>query len=101
MDNLIPNHPNDPDYEGVDTPTALDVANDIMNNVLTEYDITTWKSSTDAEMADGFRDIIAIIAAFKLDRNLSVLENRSFLLFEIQDYCERFLTEAAKSEGFN
>lgn len=82
-------------------PLASDVANDIMNDVLTEYDITIWKTLTDAEMADGFRDIIAIIAAFKFDHDLPVLENRSTLLFEIQDYCERFLTEVAKQEGYN
>lgn len=80
--------------------SAADVSNDIMNNVLTEYDITTWKMLDVEELADGFRDIIAIIAAFKFDHDLPVLENRSTLLFEIQDYCERFLTNAAIDEGY-
>lgn len=81
-------------------PLASDVANDIMNNVLTEYDITTWKTLTDAEMAEAFRDIIGIIAAFKFDHELAVLENRSTLLFEIQDYLDTVLTEWARKEGY-
>lgn len=82
-------------------PSSSDVANDIMNNVLTEYDITTWKMLDIEELADGFRDIIGIIAAFKYDQKMPILENRSTLLFEIQDYCERFLKNAAIDEGYN
>lgn len=99
MDSIIPRHPNNPDYEGADNPTAQDVVDSILNKD-SEYDFTEWKAFTDADHAECFRDIVGIYANYWYNSELGMLENRALLLAEIREYIEAVLINAARHEGY-
>lgn len=79
-------------------PSADEVAEDILVNKHSEYDISAWKSVSDAEQAEVLRELIGIYAHFEYDHDLPMLENRSELLSEIKSHLELTLKVWAERE---
>lgn len=89
----------------VTLPTAADVADDIMDNVHSEYDIFTWDTFDSFYQSELIACVISEIASFKAekisnDHQLNLLINRSERLNLIEDCIKKHLIEAAKREGF-
>lgn len=87
-------------HEDSPMPTAEEVAYDIMNNVHTEHDIFEWKYFDSFYQGELIAGIIAEIASFEADKSLSLLQNRSERLSNIESLIRGHLTSAAKKEGF-
>ena len=86
------------EHYSVDNPTASEVAEDWLNNVNTEYEL---RSFTDEQQAECYRELIAEIASFEFDHDLTIFENHSRFYMSIKDKLEAQLVEAAKDAGFN
>lgn len=88
MDNIIPNHPNSPDFEGVDMPTASEVADSILNNPQSEHDYTMW--ATEYQMATAFTELVAEFA----DADLDERDTR------VKEFLTAVMVKWAKQGGF-
>lgn len=100
MDNRILNHPHDPEDDcDTDNPTASEIAEDIMKDVTSEYDVNDFL--TIDEQAKLLRELIGIYASYKFHPELSSLKNRSELLSLLAEEIEASLTNAAKVKGYN
>lgn len=99
MDNRIPNHPNDPDdCNNPGNVTAVEVAEEIMKDVTSEYDLNDFL--TIDEQAELLRELIGIYASYKFHPALTSLENRSELLSAIASEIEASLKGAAVNRGY-
>jgi hypothetical protein len=101
MDTINKQVLNNPDLDdGVDMPTASDVVDNILNNQVSDYDYTTWKSFTDAEQAEAFREIVGIWASRIIsgyDTDLA----REVARIDITEYIEKVLLRHAVLEGYS
>ena len=82
-------------------PFAADVADDIMQNIRTEHDYMDWASLSEGEIVEAFNQLVGIVATYKFNKDLSVLENRSELLSDIKTSMHGFLKAWAINEGFS
>jgi hypothetical protein len=85
---------------GYALPFSANVARDILCNVRTIHDYSDWDICTEAKQADLLREVIATTAAFKYDSSLSLLQNRSERLTQIEDLLETVLKAWAVEEGY-
>jgi hypothetical protein len=81
-------------------PYASEVANDIMNNQVSDYDYSDWASMKDSNIVEAFGEVIGTIATFKYDPAIGLLENRSERLTQIEERIEGFLKAWAIREGY-
>ena len=79
-------------------PSSGDVAYRIMNDQVSDYDYTEWAS--DELQAQAFQQVIGIIASYKWSKALTLLENRSERLTNIEHSINKILEAWAKRKGF-
>ena len=81
-----------------DLPSADDIAYRIMNDQVSDYDYTEWAS--DELQAQAFQKVVGIIASYKWSKALTLLENRSERLTNIEHSINKILEAWAKRKGF-
>lgn len=81
-------------------PYASEVADDILSNVNTEFDLCDWSASDDAEQAELLRELITIIASYKYERALSSLENSAERLSRVEAVLQTAIEGWAVKEGY-
>jgi hypothetical protein len=81
-------------------PSASEVANDIMNNQVSDYDYNDWASLKDSNIVEAFGEVIGTIATFEYDSGISLLENRSDRLSQVEELIKGYLTAWAAKEGY-
>jgi hypothetical protein len=71
-------------------PYASEVANDIVNNVRTQYDFSDWRSFDDDKQAECFRELVAEVAA----------ADHNEVGPRVKEYLETVFKTYAISEGY-
>ncbi len=82
-------------------PFAEDVANDILSNYSSEFDYMDWSSLSEGDIVEAFNQIVGVIATFKADKNLTIAQNRSERLSDIETCIHGFLKAWAVNEGYS
>ena len=78
-------------------PSAGDVAYRIMSDQVSDYDYTDWAS--DELQAQAFQQVVGIIASYKWSKALTMLENRSERLTNIEHSINKTLEAWTKMKG--
>jgi hypothetical protein len=81
-------------------PYASEVASDIMNKQVSDYDYMDWSSMTDSDIVEAFGEVLGTIATYKPDPSIGLMANRCERLAQIEERIEGFLKAWAIREGY-